>query len=211
MSDSNNQHDVLAQHHSTPHLARENEELRRRLAELERSNVVSGAFAGEAPRYLLNEPVQFDDTFFEKGATIDTFETPNLAMVPLNDPARRKMEEYIEYLEAGARAKAAMKGQAFLGLTTDRGQMLAEALADARAEANAPVPVIAMPQPIGQVPAMPHTDDAKAAQRRGPGRPRKVIASTEAPRVGMPTGQDLGAPMLAPSNPGPAIVGRRVS
>jgi hypothetical protein len=174
---------------------------------MESANVVRGP--GEAPRYLLNEPGFYDDTYWAAGTSIEYLDTPNLTMVPLNDPAKRAMTVYIDHLETGARKVAALKGRDFFGLVTDRNVLIDMAREDAQTQANAPVPVIQVPQPIGQVPAMPHTDDARAAAQRGPGRPRKVTASA------MPApASDRGAPVLERYNPneppGPAIVGRQV-
>ena len=210
MSDTNDKNDVLAQHDPQMRLARENDDLRRRLAALEK-NVVNGGFTGEAPRYLLNEPCFLDDTWFGTGTQIDYLGTPNLTMVPMNDPARRKIDEHIEMLQTGARRKAAASGRDFHGLVSDRNVLLDLARLDAQSAAEAPVPVIAVPVPHGTVPAMPHTDEARAMARRGPGRPRKVIAS-EGPSQQRPQpGADRGAPILAPAPSdqiGPAVVGR---
>ena len=208
MSDSNNPNDVLAQHDPAARLARENASLREQLARLQ-NNVVPGGFVGEAPRYQLNEPGFYDDTWFAAGTIIDFLDTPNLTMVPMNEPAKRAMQAHIEHLEYGARKKAALSGRDYHGLVTDRNVLIDIARLDAQNAADAPIPVIAMPQPHGAVPAMPHTDEARAAAKRGPGRPRKVIASAE-PGLQRP---DAGTPILAPAPAGegigPAVVGRR--
>ena len=126
---------------------------------------------------------------------------PNLSLVPMNEPAKRAMAEHIGILEHGARAKAALAGREYFGQVNDRNVLLDLARLDANKAAAAQVPVIQMPVPHGQVPAMPHTDDARAREQRRPGRPRKVLSS-EAPAT---PGRDQGAPMLAP-----AVVGRQV-
>lgn len=209
MSDSNNPADALAMHDPNMRLVRENASLREQLAAIQ-ANVVQGGFAGEAPRYQLNEANYLDDTYFPAGSQIDYLDEPNLTMVPLNDPAKRRIDEHITRLEEGARRKAVAAGRQFFGLVTDRNNLIDTARLDAQAEASAPVPVIAVPQPYGSVPAMPHTDDARAAARRGPGRPKKVVSSA-APAPQRPN-QDAGAPILAPAPSGaqigPAVVGR---
>lgn len=212
MSDPNSASGVLEAQNPTLSLARENEDLRRRLAELE-NNVVDGGFRGEMPRYQLNGSVVFDDVLFEKGAILETLETPNLEMVPLNDPAKRAMAAYIEHLEYGARKKATLHGRDFTGLVTDRGLLLDQYRLDEQAKADAPVPVIQVPKPIGEVPAMPNTDAAIVAQRRGPGRPRKAVAVPQQTRPAPDPGYTTIPPRpreTDPANPGPAIVGRMV-
>lgn len=203
MSDENSAADVLdaQSHQNDPHrLERENASLRDQLAALQ-NNVVQGGFRGEPPRYVLNEPGFYDDTHFPAGSQIDYLDAPNLSMVPMNEPAKRAMAEHIAYLEHGARTKAMMAGREYFGQVNDRNVLLDLARMDAQRDAAAPVPVVQMPTRHNEVPAMPHTDDARAQVRRGPGRPRKVIAS-EMPAN---SGRDLGAPTL------PAVVGRMVS
>ncbi len=147
------------------------------------------------------QPGFYDDTYFPAGSIIDFVDTPNLSLVPMNEPAKRAMAEHIGILEHGARAKAALAGREYFGQVNDRNVLLDLARLDANKAAAAPVPVIQMPVPHGQVPAMPHTDDARAREQRRPGRPRKVLSS-EAPAT---PGRDQGAPMLPP-----AVVGRQV-
>jgi hypothetical protein len=206
----NDQNAVLrAQHDPDGRMARENADLRAQLAAMQGSNVLRGGFSGEAPRYSLNEPGFYDDTYFVAGSTIEFLDTPNLSMVPLNDPAHRAMAAYIDHLENGARRAAVMKGRDFFGLVTDRNVLIDQLRADTTAEANAPVPVIQVPQAHGTVPAMPHTEDARAAALRGPGRPRKVVQSVAPSPMAGPA---QNTPMAAPARDtaGPAIVGRMV-
>ena len=213
MSDhENNPNAVLTEQSTDPEtrMRAENASLRRRLAELEKSNVVNGGFSGVAPRYMLNEPGYYDDQLCGKGDVIEWWSAPNLTMCPLNDPAKRRIDEYIAELEDGARAKAFQHGRVFTGLTTDRGVLLDLANQDARSQASQPVPVIQVPQPYGEIPSMPHLPDAVAQAKRGRGRPRKLASVESAPVHGQQpqTGVDLGAPMLAPTEP--SIVGRMV-
>ena len=209
MSDfENDQANVLAQHDSAA-LQRENADLRARLAALEKGNVVKGGFVGEAPRYLLNDLCFLDNTLWPPGTVIECIDTPNQSMVPPNEPARRAMRAYLDGLETGARRVAALRGRDYLGLANDRNVLIDQAMADAKNHADT-VQSIPMPERRGNPPPMPHVDSALAAERRGPGRPRKVLSSAmqEAPR------RDMGATILAPTNPDgmqPAVVGHAVS
>jgi hypothetical protein len=211
MSDENSAASVTAQYEQGSSLARENADLRQRLAALERANVVEGRFQGEAPRYRLNERGFYDDAFYEAGTTLEFTDYPNMTMVPLNEPARRRMEEHMAALVDGARRVAALKGREYVGLVTDRNVLIDTAMLDAKNGSAASVPMMVMPTAHDVPPAMPHTEEAKAAARRGPGRPRKVLSSEPPPPLR--PGPDLGAPILAPapSQPmEPAVVGRRV-
>lgn len=188
-------------------LVSENADLRRRLAAIEKEQVIRGTFQGEVPRYRLNEAGFYDDTYYAAGTVIDFIDPPNLTMVPLNDPARERMEAEIAHLTNCGREVAATKGRHFPGLVSDRNILVDLLRADTEAAARAPVPVIQMPTAYSQPPAMPHLAEAQTAERRGPGRPRKaaVVAQPSAP-------MDRGAPMLAPTAPpGDAVVGRRVA
>jgi hypothetical protein len=166
---SNDQNDVLrhrvAFDPASLRLERENQSLRMRLAALEQANVVEHEFRGPAPSYYLNAAIYLDDTLFEAGTVIETWEVPDhQSWVPQNDPARRAMEARLELVTYGAERKALMDGRAFNGLPAD-------ALDDAMANAR-----YAMPQRRErEIPVMTNTDEALAA-RRGPGRPRKVVA-----------------------------------
>jgi hypothetical protein len=209
MSDSNNQNDVLRLHDPEA-LQRENTSLRERLARLEQQNVIEGRFVGEAPRYLVNDPgVVLDDTLWPGGTTIDYIGVPNMSMVPLNDPAKRAMEDLIARLENGARKVAARNGREFLGLHNlgDRNQLLDLAMADAKNQADS-APIIRTPEPTQGVPAMPHL--VQDVVKRGRGRPPKVVASQPAQSARPATNADLGAPMLAAAPHERAIVGRVV-
>lgn len=216
MSDENNPQAPLADHDPLRRAEIENASLRARLAQMEQANVVNGRFAGEAPKYLLNEPCFLDNTFIDRGTVIEFIDEPNMSMVPMNEPARRAMEAHIERLETGARRKAHMAGRDYYGLVTDRNIIIDTARQDMMQEvAQAAVPVIQMPVPHGTVPAMPHTPEAAAAARRGkPGKPSKMAVVAEPVQQGRP-GADMGAPMLGPFDQngpqGPAVVGRMVS
>lgn len=171
----------------------------RRIAELEEenralkmANVIEGKFAGEAPKYKLNEPCFLADTYIPKESTIEWFGPPNLEMVPLNEPAKRAMEEHIEQLTNGARQKAELAGRQFNGLINDKGIMIAQAQIDMRnavAEANR---VIALPTDRGEVPLMPHTPQAQAIAKRKPGRPKKLGTVTAPPQKVKRMGENPG-------------------
>ena len=206
-TNENSAADVLAQQDPLSRANLEIRSLRAQLAEMQDRNVVEGRFAGEAPRYQLNEPGFYDDTYFNAGSVIEFSDTPNMTMVPLNDPAKRRMGEMIAGLEEGARRVALKNNRDFVGLHTDRNVLIDLARLDAKTVADTPAPVIKMPEARGQVPAMPHTDDALASERRGRGRPRKAVAVGAAPAQP----QDRGSPMLAPAPSESAVVGRMVS
>ncbi len=204
MSDQNSPVAVAADHDPEA-LLRENATLRERLTALQTQNVINGRFAGEAPRYRLNDKGYYDDTLFEAGSVIEWTDAPNLTMVPLNDAARHRMQEEIIRQTDGARAVAARTGREFIGLVNDRNVLLDNLMSDARRQAKVLVPVIKMPEVRDAVPQMPHVDQTEV-QRRGPGRPRRAV------QIAQPApARDLGAPMLAPTNNlEPAIVGRMV-
>ena len=211
MSDENSPAAVAHQHDGNSILARENAELRRALAAIQQ-NVVQGQFRGELPRYQLNEPGFYDDTYFAGGSVIDFTDPPNLTMVPLNEPAKRAMAQEIALQTEGAMEVAALRGRRFFGLTTDRNVLIDNAMADAKAQAAVPPPEIKMPTPIGQVPAMPHMPEAQAQARRGPGRPRKAMQVGPAAQMGPQANQPMAGPI--PGTEGqmaPAVVGRRVA
>jgi hypothetical protein len=207
MSDqSNDQNDVLARHSAEMRMARENAELRARLSKFE-NNVTEGDFhRGEVPKYYLNDPIYLDDTYFDRGSSIETWETPShTCWVPLNEPARVRVQEHLDLCTYGAQRKAAREGRAFTGLVNDRNVLLDEAFQDARAASPTPL-VMPTKRDPRDIPPMPHTPEAQAAERRKPGRPRKVI-SVELPnsdsRLG---GTELGAPKIIPG-----VVGRMSS
>jgi hypothetical protein len=206
--DENSQHEVLSQHQDPAYLSRENASLRERLAALERQNVVPGQFRGEVPRYSLNAACFLDDTFFDKGTTIEWTGEVNLDMVPLNEPARRVMERFVAEQEESGYRVAAARGRTFAGLTNDRNVLIEASLEDSRRQAQeSHAPRVKMPEPIGEVPPMPHTIEAQAQQRRR-GRPPRAVAVP-----GDPSPPDRGAPILAPipeERSDPAIVARMV-
>lgn len=161
--------------------AEEIEELRGKLAQYEGDRIVQGEF-GEVPRYHLNEAVYIDNEWIEEGSEIEyTGEPSETAMVPLNDAAKRKMEERFERLENAARNKAELVGRPYTGLTTDKGTMIAQALQDARLLGErAP---LTMPEKKENVPVMPHTPEAQAVQRRRGRPPKKSLVSHAVPKA----------------------------
>ena len=161
------------------------------------------------PRYLLNEPGFYDDTYFERGSIIDYTDPPNLTMVPQNDAARRRLQVEIDLQTDGAREMAARRGRHFYGLVTDRNTLIDTAMADAKAD-TVPVPEIKMPVQHGQIPAMPHLPEAQAAARRGPGRPRKAMAVAQSPQQGPEANRPMAGPIPAETQLPAAIVGRGV-
>lgn len=172
----------------TKALEEEVRELRARLEQYEGEKIHHHDFGGEAPRYRLNENCYLeDDTLHFEGEEIEYLNQPNMSMVPLNEPAKRKLEEYIEALTRGAREDAERRGRPFTGLITDKGTLIAQAMQDAR---RAPEKVvIAMPEIKGDVPAMPHTPEAQSIKRRR-GRPPKerAVVSAKAPPAPTPNG-----------------------
>jgi len=190
MPDDNSPADVMAmQAGGEAQLRREIEELRAQLSQYQSPNVVETEFGGEAPRYRLNEPGFYgnglDCSYFEAGKEITYTEWPNLSMVPLNEPARRKMQEHIDYLTECQREKYESAGRKFSGLVTDKGVLIAEADQEARRSGHGPQ--IVMPTEKGPVPPMLHM-----APKRGPGRPRKIVQDVT-PET--PTPRPIAEPM----------------
>lgn len=205
MSDSNSPADVLAQQSIDPAYVRRLEE---KLRQLEQQNVVRPSFnTGEAPRYKLNEPGYYDDNLFPEGSEIEFVGTPNFSMVPLNEPAKKAMEEYIEYQTECQRERDMMSGRQFMGLVTDKGVMIANGQLDARRAAREMGPQARMPEDKGTVPAMPHTAEAVAENiKRGRGRPKKVLASRPPPQPRRPGAKAEGDGFVGPGTE-PAIFG----
>ncbi len=176
--DDNTASRVTASNADVQALIREMEQLKARNAELEGREVIEPeAFKGEAPRYRLNNPCFLeDDTLHMEGEEIEYIGTPNLDMVPINKAAQQRMQQYIDFLTNHARRSAELAGRPFLGLVTDKGEMIAQSLQDAR---RAPDKVtFVTPVDKGDVPAMPHTPEAQAqARRNGRGRPRSVLSA----------------------------------
>lgn len=169
-------------------LREENRELRDRLAQLEADKVISPDFNGEVPKYLLNSAHFLeDDTLHEEGEEIEYLGRPTLDMVPLNDAGKARMQEEIDRQTTAQRNKALAAGRSFHGFERDPGTLIAQNLQDARREADKVV-VISMPEAKGEVPTMPHTEQAQAIQRRR-GRPSKssmVVSSKPAPKPERP-------------------------
>lgn len=166
----NSPHDVASASGANAELLQRLAELEERLAQYE-NNVVQGP-QGEAPLYNLNEPVYLEDHFLEAGREIEWWGEPNLSMVPKNEPAKRRMQEYLDWMADAQQEAAEAAGRKFTGLITDKGVMIATSMHDAR-KGNAPQ--LTMPEDKGVVPPMPNTEEALAlAKRRGPGRPPKL-------------------------------------
>lgn len=161
-------------------LLKELESLRARLAELEQRNVVQADFGAEMPLYKLNETCYLADTLLGAGMTVEWADTPNLSMVPLNEPAKRAMQDHLQHMEEGQRMVAQMTGRPFAGLMTDHGVLIAQGLHDVRNQA-ADLPKLRIPEERGVVPVMPHLPEAQAMAKRGPGRPRKLGNVTPPP------------------------------
>ena len=152
-------------------------ELQAKLALYEDTNVVRPKFDGEVPKYRLNVPFFGpDDTKYPEGSEIEYLGTPNMEMVPLNNAARARIEDYIDELTEGARQKAALVGRNFNGLPGDVAGLIAMALSDARTmkDEGKVQPVLRLPEPTDSrdVPSMPHTEQAEIARRKA-GRPKK--------------------------------------
>lgn len=186
MPNENSPNDVLKEHAGSGDLAglqAQIAELQAKLAEYNPTTVVDGNFEG--PKYLLNEPGYYEDTYFDAGSEIVFTGFPNLTMVPLNDSAKRKMDQHIEYLTGNQREAFEAAGRIFNGLVTDRGVLLAQSLHDVRA---GKAPEVVIPVEKGAVPAMPHMDGVKHAKRA------KSVLSSKAP----PTPAKPGAPNIGP-------------
>lgn len=183
-------------------------ELRAKLAELTADKVARPVFDGEIPRYEIISPAGKgvfleDDTLHARGEVIDYLGTPNLEMLPLNAAAKERMREYIEHLTAGARAAAEVFGRPFRRLEVDPGTVIATALQDARRDAGnmrlGNTPHLVMPVDRGEVPQMPHTDEAIAKRRGRPSKASKVVGVTppappgkQAPKPVSVIGRDNG-------------------
>lgn len=217
--DENNAQAGLAAQDQTSALWAELERLRQENAAL-RQNVVdgSGVFAGEAPLYLLNERCVLEDTLYEPGTLVEWIDAPNLAMVPQNEPAKRAMAAYINYLESCGRENAAFRGRNFQGLVDDRNLLIDFAREHAKLSSMPPTAHIKMPEPARMVPPMPHLPEAQAAKRRNNGNKVKVVTA-----VAEKTGPVANKPKAKP-RPGPtegvigdnadlgsALVGRMVA
>lgn len=178
MSNGNNAADAMAIFSDSASKDALIAELQAQLARFEGDTVVQGQFKGEFPKYKLAAPCFLDDqTLHVEGEIIEYTGGLNLAMVPLNDPAKRAMDVYISELEGGAAERAAAAGRPFTGLSRDMGEVIATLLQDAR-KAAAPVH-IEVPRERGDVEIMPHLADQKARKRGRP--PRSSVHSSVAP------------------------------
>ena len=103
-------------------------------------------------------------------------------MVPLNDSAKAKMDEWIQHLTDAQREKAEMEGMPFRGLITDQGVMIAQENVLARRARASGAPTIAVPVELKDVPVLGHMDSEK--KRRG--RPRRVLEVKDPAPVARP-------------------------
>lgn len=192
MPNENSPADVLAMQVGGDHaLRRELEELRAKLAQYEPSNVVEGTdFGGEIPRYRLNEPGFYgqglDVSYYGVGAEFDYDATPNDTMVPVNEAARKRMTEYLEWQADCQRRKAQSQGREWGGvLITDKGVMVADTEQEARRSGSMQVVM-----PVDKQPVPPMLN---MQAKRGPGRPRKIVGNVKLPdEPGRPQPESLG-------------------
>lgn len=132
----------------------------------------------DTPIYeLLKDCYMEDDTLHPEGEQIAYTGTPNEFMEPLNEAARLKMRTYLDYLDDCGRKAAEKFGRVYTGRITDLGDQIAQAMGDARAEAQS-MP-IAMPKKR-DIPQRP--DLATPAQRKL--KPSKLLASRPVPPEG---------------------------
>ena len=199
--DGNSALEVLHETTETEKLRAEIAELKALLQQGAADNVTHPAkFQGEAPKYRLNSSCFLeDDTLHVEGEEIEYLNSPNMEMVPINDAARKRMQEYIDLLTDIAREQAELRGQPFRGLITDKGVMIAQARQDAVRSAQN-VSVISMPADKGEVPQMPQHEAAQAQARRR-GRPPKsaAVVSSKAPEPVTRHGT-MPAPILGTRN-----------
>lgn len=198
MTNENSSLDVLHDSVANADLKKQISDLQERLAQYEPDGeVVHPAFNGEQPRYRLNEPCYLeDDTLHIEGEEIVYLNTPNTSMVPLNEPARKRMEAYLIQLRDGQMAVARQNGRAAPGIViVDKGELVALAGQDAR---NKPLEVqpVQMPQEKGIVYPMPNVPDAVAQKKRmGKNKPNPVVSSKmppPPPRAKVEPGKVLG-------------------
>jgi hypothetical protein len=128
----------------------------------------------------LNSSCYLDDTLFGEGTEIDFLDTPNTEMVPLNEPARARMQAYLEQLMEGQQAVASKNGRSAPGVVIlDKGELIAQFSQDAR---NTPAKVsVSMPEARDEVFGMPHLDQTKAAQKRAGKTKRAAVVSVKPP------------------------------
>lgn len=172
---------VLGDHNEAEALRQQVTALQDRLAQYEqKGEVVQAEFRGEVPRYRLNSACYLDDTLFTEGTEIDFLDTPNTEMVPVNEPARQRMQAYLEQLMEGQQAVAAKNGRNAPGLVImDKGELLAQLGQDAR---NTPAKVtVSMPEARDEVFGMPHLEQAKAARKRAGKTKRAAVVSVKPP------------------------------
>lgn len=137
----------------------------------------------ELPLYRVLNPKGFfadDDSLYPEGTVLNWTGALNEYMEPMNEPAREKMQVYLEELEDGAKAAAAKFGRSYSGRLTDLADIMALAMQDAKAIANKrmdePRVQVSMPRSDGDAPVM---GNMKGQKRRG--RPPKISNVTAAP------------------------------
>ncbi len=132
----------------------------------------------DTPIYeLLKDWYAEDDTLHPEGEHVAYTGTPNEFMEPLNEPARLKMREYIDFLDECGRKAAEKFGRQYNGRITDLGDQIATAMGDARAVAQHMPTAMPKKRDIPQRP-----DLATPAQRRV--KPSKLLASKPLPPEG---------------------------
>ncbi len=185
MTDGNTASEVLAGPDAAE-MQKQIAELTARLAKYEEDRIARPDFGGEVPSYRLKNPCFLeDDVMHEEGEEIGYWGHPNMEMVPLNDAAKARMQQWIEALTEGARQVAELHGRPFLGFINDKGHMIAQAQQDAR-RAAAKVEIVT-PALTSKPPPMPHLETEQQKARAGrPSRKNLVASSIPAPRQAKP-------------------------
>lgn len=119
------------------------------------------------PRYkLLKEFFAPDDTLYPEGTRLDFDGIPNEWMEPLNEPARKNMQAYLEHLDDCQRAVDAKHNREYRGRLSDLGDILDRVRQDTKAEVEekARKPIV-MPADRGPVPVRGDTVSAQAAKK----------------------------------------------
>lgn len=72
------------------------------------------------------------DMLINEGEAFEWMGVPNEHMEALNEPARKRLEDFYHHLEAGARELAEKNGRLYTGHVNDLSTRIAEATSDAR-------------------------------------------------------------------------------